>query len=130
MLGMQEAKKRKLLCHFYEIMICVESLRHRSLQRHLDDITCPINNEPKVLCMYMCLIKGVSLAFFFFILLHKDYISWCFELVVQCQKYDFHQKKLMELQIVHVKKSAQSFLAPSEFIHTLDTYLGLIPFKI
>ena len=129
MLGMQEAKKRKF-CHFYEIMICVESLRHRSLQRHLDDITCPINNEPKVLCVVYVSHKRCPSSIFFFILLHKDYISWCFELVVQCQKYDFHQKKLMELQIVHVKKSAQSFLAPSEFIHTLDTYLGLIPFKI
>ena len=129
MLGMQEAKKRKF-CHFYEIMICVESLRHRSLQRHLDDITCPINNEPKVLCVVYVSHKRCLSGIFFFILLHKDYISWCFELVVQCQKYDFHQKKLMELQIVHVKKSAQSFLAPSEFIHTLDTYLGLIPFKI
>ena len=71
MLGMQEAKKRKF-CHFYEIMICVESLRHRSLQRHLDDITCPINNEPKVLCVCMCLIKAVPLFW-----LHKDF---------ECQK--------------------------------------------
>ena len=80
MLGMQEAKKRKF-CHFYEIMICVESLRHRSLQRHLDDITCPINNEPKVLCVCMCLMKAVSLCGCIKILNVKN-----------VKKYEFHQK--------------------------------------
>ena len=113
MLGMQEAKKRKF-CHFYEIMICVESLRHRSLQRHLDDITCPINNEPKVLCVvYVSHKRCPSSIFFSFCcikIISLDVLSLWYNVKIMI----FTKKKLMELQIV--QKSAQSF----EYNYLLD----------